>query len=535
MYRDPKAFRDRFNRWKEGKPVYQAGRPLPARDEGNPGTITRVYQPYYDTDGTLIRNVNAELPEITITNDIQHKDWSTHVPKNAVVQPDYRSQYQQNSAQKEAQYTAQQYQKQKDDAKRTEGIQNLLKLTQPSTYIEAISGIDLGDAGKLATDLAIGGITAVPKKISIKVLKDAAYKAAVESGNKQEAYRLLEEAYLNSGIQKTPITVTSNGKAIGWFHGSEWGNHTIFDSSAMNATIGGSSAAGKVKGNFLTTDFPSAARYAGSSRHSSVADPKTTIPTTFMEKMQNLFGKYKSRPLYPAERVGEFRPKPGRLFNTEGKAPINHLDKTDNVVYPMYVNPGQNPMILDFGGRPWSQSPVEFPNNFYLNRWVRDDVAKTYRNEIVPFRSKEEAMTAWQADPINIRHGKTNLDNLYFDDGVRYIEGFNSAPRYETVKLVEERVPNTTNGAVQTAAKEGNSSVLIKNVIDSNGGPNGVHYPIDDLVTLKPEQMKLADITYDDAGNLIPLSQRFNWNIKDIRYGLLPFGLGLTSYGLYNK
>lgn len=34
MYRDPKAFRDRFNRWKEGKPVYQAGRPLPAYDEG---------------------------------------------------------------------------------------------------------------------------------------------------------------------------------------------------------------------------------------------------------------------------------------------------------------------------------------------------------------------------------------------------------------------------------------------------------------------------------------------------------------------
>ena len=34
MYRDPKAFRDRFNRWKEGKPVYQAGRPLPAYDKG---------------------------------------------------------------------------------------------------------------------------------------------------------------------------------------------------------------------------------------------------------------------------------------------------------------------------------------------------------------------------------------------------------------------------------------------------------------------------------------------------------------------
>lgn len=34
MYRDPKEFRDRFKKWKEGKPVYQAGLPLPVYDEG---------------------------------------------------------------------------------------------------------------------------------------------------------------------------------------------------------------------------------------------------------------------------------------------------------------------------------------------------------------------------------------------------------------------------------------------------------------------------------------------------------------------
>lgn len=87
-------------------------------------------------------------------------------------------------------------------------------------------------------------------------------------------------------------------------------------------------------------------------------------------------------------------------------------------------------------------------------------------------------------------------------------------------------VPNTANGAVQTAVREGNTSVLMRNVIDSNGGPEGVHYAIDDFVTLKPEQMKLADITYDDAGNLIPLSQRFNWNLKDVRYGIIPLLTG---------
>ena len=364
---------------------------------------------------------------------------------------------------------------------------------------------------------------------------DAAYKAAVESGNRPEALRLLEQAYLRSGIPRTDATVTPEGYAVGWYHGSEWGNHTIFDSSAMNATIGGTSAHGKVKGNFLTTDVPSAMRYAGSSRYSSANVPEYTSPQTFSEKVKNLFGVYKPRRLYPAERVGDYAPKPERLFDTKGKPAIDHLDKVDNVVYPLYVNPGEDIMRLDFQGKPWSQSPVEFPNNFYLRRHIRDDVAKTYRDEIVPYKDYETAYKAWIEDPINIRHGSTSLDGMYFDDGMRSIEGFNSAPRYETVRLIEERVPSTTNGAVQTAAKEGKTSVLMRNVIDSNGGPEGVHYAIDDFVTFKPNQQKLADITYGDNGNLIPLSQRFNWSNSDIRYGLLAPLAGGTALLGYNS
>lgn len=392
------------------------------------------------------------------------------------------------------------------------------------------------EASLLSGGLLLPGLFKKTVKNSLKFLsKDELYKAAVERGDKQEALRLLEDAYLNSGVNKTPIVVDDNGHAVGWFHGSEWGNHTIFDSSAMNATIGGSSAAGKVKGNFLTTDLPSAKRYAGSDRYSTTEDPKTTTPNTFVEKLQNLFGVYQPRFLYPAERVGNYAPKPERLFDTHGLAPINHLDKTDNVVYPMYVNPGENPMVLDFNGKPWSQSPVQFPNNFYLKRYIRDDEAKTYRDVIIPFKDKETAMEAWMSDPINVHRGATNLDDKYFDEGIRSINAYNSTPRYEQVRLIEELVPNTTNGAVQTAAKEGNSSVLMKNVIDSNGGPDGQHYAIDDLATLKSEQMKLADITYDDAGNLIPLSKRFDWTNPDIRYMLTPFLIGGAGYGAYNR
>lgn len=52
----------------------------------------------------------------------------------------------------------------------------------------------------------------------------------------------------------------------------------------------------------------------------------------------------------------------------------------------------------------------------------------------------------------------------------------------------------------------------------------------------KSNQTKLADaVTYDDYGTRVPLGLRDNFKLKDIRYGLLPFGVGLTGYGLPNN
>lgn len=67
--------------------------------------------------------------------------------------------------------------------------------------------------------------------------------------------------------------------------------------------------------------------------------------------------------------------------------------------------------------------------------------------------------------------------------------------------------------------------------------------PLDSVVTpyrevgvFNPNNVKSANIvTYDDYGNIIPLSKRFNFDINDIRYGLLPLGIGLAGYGLNKK
>ena len=48
-----------------------------------------------------------------------------------------------------------------------------------------------------------------------------------------------------------------------------------------------------------------------------------------------------------------------------------------------------------------------------------------------------------------------------------------------------------------------------------------------------PYALKSADaVTYDNNGVRIPLGKRDDFNINDIRYGLLPFGIGLTGLGV---
>jgi hypothetical protein len=53
-----------------------------------------------------------------------------------------------------------------------------------------------------------------------------------------------------------------------------------------------------------------------------------------------------------------------------------------------------------------------------------------------------------------------------------------------------------------------------------DAGYDGV-FAGEEFIAFEPEQIKSADpVTYDDAGNVIPLSKRFNAENKDIRYAL---------------
>lgn len=90
-------------------------------------------------------------------------------------------------------------------------------------------------------------------------------------------------------------------------------------------------------------------------------------------------------------------------------------------------------------------------------------------------------------------------------------------------KLQENGLPDWTDGYDLSEYIEENDLPYDSIILDEggdmvNGKPvsRGLSY-----VIRNPEQIKSADaVTYDDAGNAIPLSERFNMGKKDIRYSL---------------
>ena len=89
-----------------------------------------------------------------------------------------------------------------------------------------------------------------------------------------------------------------------------------------------------------------------------------------------------------------------------------------------------------------------------------------------------------------------------------------------SLRILAERT-TTTRGVAKWAKNTGYDSVIFKDIKDS-GGQNdnvGLDTTADVYVIFNPNDAKSADaVTYDDNGKVIPLSERFNSDKRDIRY-----------------
>lgn len=148
------------------------------------------------------------------------------------------------------------------------------------------------------------------------------------------------------------------------------------------------------------------------------------------------------------------------------------------------------------------------------------DMAKTYGDNVISLYGKEGAkvltIDAQESPHYAIRVSKDVLD-------------FSEYP------LMRGKELYSTNDISLIAFREGYDVVVINNVYDNysavSGNPNGLGT---DVVYKDSNQVKSSEaITYDDNGNVIPLSERFNAENEDIRYSLSNEGEKHTLGGSY--
>jgi hypothetical protein len=158
-----------------------------------------------------------------------------------------------------------------------------------------------------------------------------------------------------------------------------------------------------------------------------------------------------------------------------------------------------------------------------------------FKDGIIFFTSNKDAASEYQ-DPgemwaTNYKGGRTLgsyiklenpliLDNSYSDYRNEH------TPWQEWEPTVYGRVPDNAMNATDVAkrAKElGYDGVIIKNDKDTKWADSGKYLKNrgrgDTIIAFSAEQIKSADpVTYDDNGNVIPLSERFNTQNRDFRY-----------------
>ena len=174
--------------------------------------------------------------------------------------------------------------------------------------------------------------------------------------------------------------------------------------------------------------------------------------------------------------------------------------------YALYGNP-RNQLVIDGGGQNWND----------LRGWAKA-IHHTLDNTVV--ERKGDYYRLYDKKTGNeIFHGRLAVNT--------YTEGLSARMRH--IQMIEKsnnvldaraEYHHTTRDIARFAKDLGYESVKFENIED-NGGQGESVGAGDVYAYFEPSNLKSADpVVYDDSGNVIPLSERFNPVKKDIRYSL---------------
>lgn len=183
------------------------------------------------------------------------------------------------------------------------------------------------------------------------------------------------------------------------------------------------------------------------------------------------------------------RDRPTQLYHTVG----DEYDSSFNVFNPNIE--GSNSAIYTTDNLAMSKS--------YSSKPTYDRVKKLYSNASKSY-DIEGYYQPWNEIPYN--------GNIW---STRTLEkAVKNHPQYGIDRLVIHNIKDWGGKAMPKGTFLMDGNIKSSGTVIENFNPNDLKYS--------------SAVTYDDLGNIIPLSKRDNFSIKDLRYSLIPLGTGVT-------
>lgn len=393
----------------------------------------------------------------------------------------------------------------------------LLHATDGKTYLYDVKDIEL--AKSLAKKISLQRDHAAdknesstpldkrpPSKANVEIItqeavksKDKAYLTAVESGDMATAQRMVDEAakqwgaFLNN--PEANEVFKQSGEVREFYHGTNTGNFTVFDKALIGNSSGDLGWFGK--GFYFAFSAAEARTYGG------------RVLRTYL-KMQKPYDYSQLYRFKGSDKGASEYKRFAWLYNIVRQFP-DIVDDQKVYAYPDDAEEGHPVTWRQLAGwmdrilkeakfsveqvkTPYGETVWELRANPKQESYTNDEgetFTWTEYGMYQTFATEEEAK-----EPIN-------QIGAYLVN----VMGIDSIPRRTIEKL-------DFSGAVQRAGYDG--------IIQSPYG--------DEAVVFEPSQIKLSDpVTYDDSGNVIPLSKRFSENNPDIRYSRRDSSEGLTK------
>ena len=311
--------------------------------------------------------------------------------------------------------------------------------------------------------------------------RDSSYMEAVESGDVETASKMIEDAaekvFANSKVRG------SDGKLRLVYHGRV-SDFNVFDRQFAN-----------VEGDFGKGYYFTSNEYDVDANYANEEGPDLKNKIARLAESLEWKDEYSDLSYEEREEIAR-----QRLITSEANTITAYL----NMENPVYITPDENGTFLDF-------------NEAY------DEEYDEYGEPKGLFVDFIEAL---KNNSYDYAYNDVDFSFLYeyaFDNGGMYAS--------DAVKVIKERILDelsddegniATNEVIRLAFEEiGFDGIIDTSVYYKFKNMSGMDSGTTHYIVFNSNQIKSADIaTYDDNGNVIPLSERFNTENEDIRYSL---------------